>query len=187
MSISGKNIVEKAKSYIGKVTYSFGADDIENGIGDCSSFTHHIFLLFGEEIGRDTEAQYSSGIDIAKSDIKEGDLIFFKNTYNSNKKNGVSHVGIYTGNNEFIHLGNEGVALSSMDTSYWKEHYLGAKRYTEYDSKNENLNVNLAGKITIMVVIIFLIIGGCAFLGLSIFSSKGGNLHGTVEAIQQFV
>ena len=116
--------------------------------------------------------------------------LFFKNTYNSNNTDGVSHVGIYTGNNNFIHLSSSGVKESSLNENYWENHYLGAKRFNDVksiNSLNENyftgenavdfedntensktfLGVEI-NEIVNAVIIILFIIGGIVLIGLSI-------------------
>lgn len=122
-------LVSTARKYIGKVKYVFGADDLDGGRADCSSFTQTIYEKHNITIGRDTEAQWTGvGVKIDKEDLKAGDLVFFKDTYNSNHTDGVSHVGIYSGNGKFIHCGSNGVEESSLNNSYYSSHYLGAKR-----------------------------------------------------------
>lgn len=183
--IDGSKIVEKANNYIGKIKYVFGSSNIEGGTGDCSSFTQYIYKSFGVNIGRDTQAQYTnkSGKSVSKSELSEGDLVFFKNTYKSNNTDGVSHVGIYMGGNDFIHLSSSGVKVSSLNENYWQEHYLGGKHFEDVnvnidstDSKSNNndkfdlfntLGVDSTGFISSIIIVLFLI-GGVAFIGLSI-------------------
>ena len=137
--INGNELVEKARSLIGKVTYVFGADNIEGGEGDCSSFTSYLYDLYGVDIGRDTQAQWTGiGTKIKQSELKTGDLVFFKNTYDSKHTDGVSHVGIYSGGGKFIHLGSKGVQESSLNETYWTTHYLGAKTLEEVEGTADN-------------------------------------------------
>ena len=127
-------IVETAKGYINNVIYVFGADDIKHGKGDCSSFTKQVFSDNGISIGRHTEMLWTgSGTAVDLSNLQSGDLVFFKDTYNSGHTDGVSHVGIYEGNGKFIHNSSSqnGVVESDINSEYWKQHYLGAKRITE--------------------------------------------------------
>ena len=127
---AANNVVKTAKSAVGKVSYSFGANDVANGKGDCSSFTQYVFQKQGINIGRDTRTQYSKGTSVSKNDLQPGDLIFFQNTY----RPGVSHVGIYVGNGKFVHNSSSagGVTTSDLSNSYYSSHYLGAKRITGY-------------------------------------------------------
>lgn len=137
--INGNELVEKARSLIGKVTYVFGADNIEGGSGDCSSFTSYLYDLYGVDIGRDTQSQWTGiGTKISKSELKTGDLVFFKDTYDSKHTDGVSHVGIYSGGGKFIHLGSKGVQESSLSESYWSAHYLGAKTLDEVEGTSDS-------------------------------------------------
>ena len=137
--INGNELVEKARSLIGKVTYVFGADNIEGGSGDCSSFTSYLYELYGVNIGRDTQAQWTGiGTKIKQSELKTGDLVFFKNTYDSKHTDGVSHVGIYSGNGNFIHLSSSGVKESSLNETYWASHYLGSKTLDEVEGSADS-------------------------------------------------
>lgn len=119
------SIVSTAESYIGKVRYEFGADNIDGGVGDCSSFTQAVFSKNGVNIGRDTRTQWTKGTQVKKSDLKAGDLVFFQGTY----RDGVSHVGIYVGDGKFIHnSSSKGVTTGNLNNDYWKNHWLGARR-----------------------------------------------------------
>lgn len=189
--IDGSKIIEKANSYKGKVKYQFGTNNIDSGVGDCSSFTQHIYKTFGVNIGRDTQAQYTSkyGKSVSKSELSEGDLVFFRHTYPNNNTDGVSHVGIYMGGNDFIHLGSTGVKVSSLNENYWSNHYLGAKHYSDVAVNNDNndnndnnvtnksksnkykvlefLGVEVDSVVNSIIVVLFLI-GGIVLIGLSI-------------------
>ena len=61
-----------------------------------------------------------------KSQLQIGDLVFFTNTYATTAA--ASHVGIYIGNNEFIHAANGGVKITSLDHEYYAPRYIGARR-----------------------------------------------------------
>jgi len=115
-------VIKLAKSYQG-VPYTWGGTS-PSGF-DCSGFTHYVFLQNGITIPRTSAAQYNSGTWVHKSQLKPGDLVFFT-TY----KAGASHVGIYIGNNKFIHAssGAGKIVVSDMDNTYYKSHYVGAKR-----------------------------------------------------------
>lgn len=175
-------IIETASGFIGKLKYIFGSDNITGGSGDCSSFTEYVFGVHGYEIGADTSAQYSQGLPVGIDSLEPGDLVFFKNTYNSNKIDGVSHVGIYRGNDEFIHLSSSGCKVSSLNETYWQEHYLDARRvvgikYEDYSIPSTDAETvtpittdNLVwwGDIVRVVVIFLLIIGAIVFMGVGV-------------------
>ena len=123
------DVISIAKSFIGKVTYVFGASSPESGRSDCSGFTQYCYKKVGVSIGRTTNDQVRAGSKVEKSNLQPGDLIMFKNTYNSGYLYGVSHVGIYLGGGEFIHCSSsKGVTISSLNSSYYKDHYLMGRR-----------------------------------------------------------
>ncbi|PDZ94101.1 hypothetical protein CON36_35565 [Bacillus cereus] len=69
---------------------------------------------------------FNVGTSVNKSDLRAGDLVYFKNTY----REGISHVGIYIGDGQFIQAssGDEKVKISNLSGSYYIQHYAGAKR-----------------------------------------------------------
>ena len=71
---------------------------------------------------------YSQGTPVEKSKLKPGDVVFFENTY----KAGLSHVGIYVGDGQFIHAPSSGkvVSYANLNSDYYIAHYYGAVRYT---------------------------------------------------------
>lgn len=121
-------VIETAQGFIGKIKYVFGSENIEGGTGDCSAFTQYVFGKNGVSLGRNTESQWLNGEPV--NEPQRGDLVFFSGTYDSNYKDGVSHVGIYEGGGNFIHLSSGGVKESSLNSSYYSSHYLGARRYS---------------------------------------------------------
>lgn len=128
---SGKaeKVIAKARSYIGKVRYVFGAASPDSGRSDCSGFTGHVFRkAIGKELGRTTGQQVLKGSKVSKAGLQPGDLVFFKGTYNSKHIYGVSHVGIYIGSGNFIDCGSSGVRVSGLNDSYWSAHWLMGRR-----------------------------------------------------------
>lgn len=115
-------VLLKAKSYYG-VPYVWGGTS-PSGF-DCSGFTHYVMLKNDIIIPRTASTQYNVGYWVSKSQLKKGDLVFFT-TY----KAGPSHVGIFIGNNQFIHAssGAGKVTISNLNTTYYTQRYLGAKR-----------------------------------------------------------
>lgn len=120
-STAGK-IIETAKQYIG-VPYLWGGTS-PSGF-DCSGFTYYVFRQHGITLNRNSASQYAHGSYVSKSNLQPGDLVFFQNTY----REGISHVGIYIGNGQFIHASSsKGVTISELSNSYWASHYYGARR-----------------------------------------------------------
>jgi cell wall-associated NlpC family hydrolase len=115
-------IIATAKKYIG-VPYVWGGES-PSGF-DCSGFVQYVFKVHGLSLNRTTETQYKHGSYVSKSNLKPGDLVFFQNTYRA----GISHVGIYIGNGQFIHASSsKGVTISNLSSSYYTSHYYGARR-----------------------------------------------------------
>lgn len=124
-------IIETAKSFQGKVKYKMGASNPTGGVSDCSGFTQYVYkTAAGINIGRTTNEQVKKGSKVEKANLKAGDLVMFKNTYNSGYSYGVSHVGIYLGNNQFIHCssGAGTVTISNLAGSYYVQHWLMGRR-----------------------------------------------------------
>lgn len=114
-------IISTAKKYMG-VKYVWGGTT-PSGF-DCSGFTQYVFAQQGISLPRISGDQYSQGRSVSMSNLQPGDLIFF--SLDGDKI--IDHVGIYTGNGQFINASSsKGVTIYSLG-SYWKSHYIGAKR-----------------------------------------------------------
>lgn len=122
-SATGAQIVAEAQKYLG-TPYVYGGAS-PSGF-DCSGFVYYVLKQLGYSPYRTPADQYTQGTYVAKSDLQPGDIVFFANTYAS----GLSHVGIYTGNGQFIHSPNSRstVSYSDLTTGYWANHYYGARR-----------------------------------------------------------
>jgi len=121
-STTGSAIVATAKKYIG-VPYVWGGSS-PSGF-DCSGFTQYVLKAHGITIPRTTKQQYTAGKSVSKSNLQPGDLVFFQNTYTT----GISHVGFYVGNGQFIHASSsKGVVITALSNSYWAGRYYGARR-----------------------------------------------------------
>ena len=145
---STNTVVNTASSLVGKVRYSFGADDVPGGVADCSSFTQYVYDQAGIDIGRDTRAQWAKGVEVPKKALQPGDLVFFQGTY----RPGVSHVGIYVGDGKMIHNGDSGTQVADINSKYYTEHYLGAKRVINNPTHSiEDYKYNSLGSTNIAV------------------------------------
>lgn len=120
--IESNELVSLSKKYIG-IRYK-KAGTTPSGF-DCSGYVQYVYRQLGVNITRSTSTQFAEGTSVAKKDLQVGDLVFFKTT--SAK---VGHVGIYIGNNQFIHSStSRGVMVSSInDPYYWGSKYVGARR-----------------------------------------------------------
>lgn len=117
-----KELKKSAYGFLG-TRYRFGGSS-RSGI-DCSSFVQHVFRDLEVSLPRTAREQFEVGNAVAPGDLQKGDLIFFA-TYASYP----SHVGIYLGNNKMIHASSRDrrVVISSLNTSYYRSRFLGAKR-----------------------------------------------------------
>ena len=124
-SSSASKVISLAKTLLGK-PYVWGAQGPSSF--DCSGFTYYVFKnSVNVTIPRVSKDQSKYGTSVSKSNLKVGDLIFF-DTNGSNDGN-VSHVGIYMGNNEFIHASSskKKVVISQM-SSYYNGAFVNARR-----------------------------------------------------------
>ena len=123
--ITVKALFNEAEKHIGK-RYVFGANGPNNF--DCSSFVCWSFTHSGVKNMPRTTAWgiYKTYCNsVSPSEAKAGDIIFFKNTYDSGSP--ISHVGIYAGNGMMIHAGDP-IRFVSINTPYWREHFYGFGR-----------------------------------------------------------
>ena len=113
-------VVGIAMQYLG-VPYVWGG---ESPAGfDCSGLVAYVYAQVGVSLPHYTGAQWNAGVPVDRSDLEPGDLVFF---------DGLGHVGIYIGNDEFIHAPHTGdvVKISSLDEAWYAENYDGARRIT---------------------------------------------------------
>ncbi|WP_404469813.1 NlpC/P60 family protein [Sutcliffiella horikoshii] len=116
------NIVEVAKKYEG-TPYQWGGETPEEGF-DCSGYLNYIFdEAENKDLPRTVKDIYAEGTTVESPAV--GDIVFF-----DIEGNGPSHAGLYIGSGEFIHASStEGVKISEIGSSYWKDKYIGAKSY----------------------------------------------------------
>jgi len=116
-----KLLVKVALGFLG-APYRLGGYSV-NGI-DCSGFVKKIYQIFNVELPRTAFDQSHLGMRVARDELTEGDLIFF------NTRRPVGHVGIYIGNNQFVHAASrkKGVRVDNLNTPYYKKRFFRAVR-----------------------------------------------------------
>lgn len=121
---TGSQIAQHALQYVGS-PYVYGGSS-PSGF-DCSGFTTYVMKHFGYSVNRTASGQMDNGTAVDRSQLQPGDLVFF-NSGNSSKR--ATHVGIYTGNGQFVHASTSttGVIVSDLNSSYYSRTYVGARR-----------------------------------------------------------
>lgn len=107
------------------IRYKYGGNAPESGL-DCSGLVRYVFMeVWGTKLPRTSEEISRVGERIDKQDLQPGDLVF----YNTLRR-GFSHVGIYLGDNKFVHAPSSGgqVRIENMEVGYWKKRFDGARR-----------------------------------------------------------
>jgi uncharacterized protein YgiM (DUF1202 family) len=122
-SFPADELIAYARSFL-EIKYVYGGDSPQGF--DCSGFTKHVFAKFGINLPHKAEMQTKAGAEVpAKDSLMPGDLLFFK-TMGSTI---INHVGIYLGENHFIHAssGYGAVRISPLDSGYYLERYAGGR------------------------------------------------------------
>ena len=128
-----REVLMSALSLTG-INYKYGGTSPETGF-DCSGFVRYVYQQATNlSLPHGAKAISQLGKSVAKSDLQPGDLVFF-NTLKST----FSHVGIYVGNNRFIHSPSSGggVRVDDMQTSYWSKRFNGAQRIDPSEEKSK--------------------------------------------------
>ena len=114
-------IVRIATRYLGRPYQEAGMG--RNGF-DCSGLVSRVYAEAGRPLPHSSFIQYQAGNPVSRAALVPGDLVFFQTV-----SPGPSHVGIYVGNDQFIHASySRGVVVSSIDEPYFRDRYLGARR-----------------------------------------------------------
>ncbi|MBV8202434.1 MAG: C40 family peptidase [Acidobacteria bacterium] len=118
-----KRLVEQAMTYLG-TPYRRGGTS-RRGL-DCSGLVGAVYGEQGVDLPRTAAEQFREGVAVAESDLRPGDLVFFRDTY----KRGISHVGIYIGDGRFLHAAGRrhGVIVSELSRPYYHLRFAGARR-----------------------------------------------------------
>jgi len=117
-------LINNAMQLIG-VRYRWGGNTPQSGL-DCSGFVRYVFNdTFGFLLPRKSAQMSKVGLQIGKDELQPGDLVFF-----NTMRHAFSHVGIYVGDNKFIHAPSKGksIRVDDMTKVYWEKRYNGARR-----------------------------------------------------------
>ncbi len=120
-----ERLAATAESFIG-VDYSWGGTTSRSGF-DCSGLVRAVYQLNGLAMPRTLADQYYAGAMVPEGQLVKGDLVFFS----ASPAESPTHVGIYVGDNVFIHAPGSGkkVRRESLGSAYFKSHYAGARSY----------------------------------------------------------
>lgn len=124
-SSKGQEMVSYAQQFIG-TPYVWGGTNLNSGV-DCSGFVYAVLRDFGISVNRTSSGMASNGVEVDKSQLQAGDLVFF----NSGGNSGISHVGIYMGDGNYIHSTDGaayGVTVTPLNSSYSARTYVTARR-----------------------------------------------------------
>ena len=125
---NGSPLLEEARKHLGK-KYIWGANGPKTF--DCSGFTCYVCNKNGICLPRTSVKQAEIGEKLSRKELKTGDLIFFDTS--KERKGIVNHVGIYIGNDKFIHAssGAQKVTISSLNQAFYKQRFLWGQRVTK--------------------------------------------------------
>ena len=113
------------------VAYRYGGTSASTGF-DCSGFMQHIFRrAMGLNLPRTAAEQAQMGVSVGRSELQPGDMVFFRTM----GRGRISHVGLYIGNNNFIHAPRTGktIEITSLGHRYWGAKYAFARRVKKND------------------------------------------------------
>ena len=140
------SLLDRGKTLLG-TPYKYGGSSRKTGF-DCSGFVGHVYKEeLGIQLPRTTGALLSMDAPVvARADLEPGDLILF----NDRGRGRVTHVGIYMGDDEFIHSSSKrsgGVRVDKLSSKYWNSSYLQAKRvWTEEEVQEQMKSMQLLSK-----------------------------------------
>ena len=130
------DVVVGALNMIG-VRYRWGGNSPDSGL-DCSGFVRYVFQdTLGMALPRRAEEMSRVGEKVRMSELKPGDLVFF-----NTMRRTFSHVGIYIGDNKFVHSPSTGstIRVDDLDSGYWEKRFTGARRLeSEFPVKADDL------------------------------------------------
>lgn len=127
LTTRASELAMRAMSMLG-IRYKYGGTTPELGM-DCSGLVRYLFKeTWGADLPRTAEEISRLGRHVDAKNLQTGDLVFYKTL-----RHAFSHVGIYLGDNKFIHSPASGgeVRIESMDLGYWKKRFNGARRIND--------------------------------------------------------
>lgn len=119
----GDRLVSRAMQYLG-TPYRHGGISPSTGF-DCSGFVYYLYgAVFGQSIPRMPDGMAREGMTVARSDLQRGDIVFF------GYRGIFTHVGIYAGNDQFVHATHRGspVSVTALAADYYRQRYMTAVR-----------------------------------------------------------
>ncbi|MBB3228916.1 cell wall-associated NlpC family hydrolase [Luteibacter sp. Sphag1AF] len=120
-----RNVLMSFAMKLRDIRYKRGGRQPSTGF-DCSGFVRYVFRhSIGLDLPANSASQFLAGLKVKRSDMKTGDLVFFRT-----RGKAISHVGIYIDNGQFIHSPSAGktVRVDNLNEAYWAKHFVGAKR-----------------------------------------------------------
>ena len=120
-------LVTVAESFLG-VKYRRGGTNVKTGL-DCSAYAQKVFRMVGMDLPRTAREQFGVGMEVARDALRLGDLVFFKRS----KTKRPAHVGIYIGNEQFIHSSTtkRKIRVDSLNMRYFSTRFIGGRRIQE--------------------------------------------------------
>jgi cell wall-associated NlpC family hydrolase len=137
---SGAALAKSTNHLEGEVNEVIGTPYLYGGTTtkgfDCSGFIKYIFNKLSIELPRTTKTQAETGVKVSKKDLQLGDLVFF-DTFGK----GISHAGIYIGDDLFAHSSSKkGVAISKLSEDYYEKRYVTARRVVDKEEYKQFLD-----------------------------------------------
>lgn len=121
---TAQDVIDQAMDLLG-IRYRRGGSSPEAGF-DCSGFVNHVFREgLGLMLPRSSREMSQSGEIVSRDELRPGDLVFF-----NTMRKAFSHVGIYLGDNQFVHAPRSGarVRIEDLRDGYWMKRFNGARR-----------------------------------------------------------
>jgi cell wall-associated NlpC family hydrolase len=120
-----QELLKTAQSFVG-LPYLWAGSSLDKGF-DCSGLAMTVYRLNGLELPRSSQEQFELGAPVERSDLLVGDLVFFA----TSGRDKVTHVGIYVGEDRFIHAPGKGknIRIDNLGRNYYTKRYLGGRTY----------------------------------------------------------